>query len=146
MATPTCSRLQKKGRRPLPPCSVRHRTGRGDHARGVVRWKGRRCGPRFGLSRSRKNGTARKLVDGAYDDARHLAYFVGFAPASNPRVTAVVLINEPKGADAGGGLVAAPVFSRVVGGALRLLGVAPDLGTAPKLAKGVGQIAPGAAG
>lgn len=93
-----------------------------------------------------KTGTARKLVDGVYDDARHLAYFVGFAPASDPRVTAVVLINEPQEADAGGGLVAAPVFSRVVGGALRLLGVAPDLGTAPELANGAGNAAPGAAG
>lgn len=93
-----------------------------------------------------KTGTARKLVDGVYDDARHLAYFVGFAPASDPRVTAVVLINEPQEADAGGGLVAAPVFSRVVGGALRLLGVAPDLGTAPKFTKGAGNAVPGAAG
>jgi cell division protein FtsI (penicillin-binding protein 3) len=58
----------------------------------------------------------------------------------------VVLINEPEEADAGGGLVAAPVFSRVVGGALRLLGVAPDLGTSPQLANGLAAGVKGAAG
>jgi cell division protein FtsI (penicillin-binding protein 3) len=73
-----------------------------------------------------KTGTARKLGDAGYDDARHLAYFVGFAPVSSPRVAAVVLVNEPRVAHAGGGTVAAPVFSRVVAGALRLLNVPPD--------------------
>lgn len=73
-----------------------------------------------------KTGTVRKLGDDGYDDARHLAYFVGFAPVSDPRVTAVVLINEPRTLHSGGGAVAAPVFARVVAGALRLLNVPPD--------------------
>lgn len=148
MATPTLLKVAEKRAPPLTPVlSPDIAQAVATMLEGVVRLEGTALRAAIpGYRVAGKTGTARKLVDGAYDDARHLAYFVGFAPASNPRVTAVVLINEPKEADAGGGLVAAPVFSRVVGGALRLLGVAPDLGTAPKLAKGVGEIAPGAAG
>jgi cell division protein FtsI (penicillin-binding protein 3) len=72
-----------------------------------------------------KTGTVRKVGPEGYDDNRHIAYFAGFAPSDRPRVTAVVLINEPRVAHSGGGTVAAPVFARVVAGALRLLNVAP---------------------
>lgn len=73
-----------------------------------------------------KTGTVRKVGAGGYDDARHLAWFVGFAPVTAPRVAAVVLVNEPRTERSGGGAVAAPVFARVVAGALRLLAVPPD--------------------
>lgn len=73
-----------------------------------------------------KTGTARKVGAEGYDDARHLAWFVGFAPVTAPRIAAVVLVNEPQVERTGGGAVAAPVFARVVAGALRLLNVAPD--------------------
>jgi cell division protein FtsI (penicillin-binding protein 3) len=148
MATPTLLKVAEESPPPLAPVlDPAIAKAVATMLEGVVRSEGTALRAAIpGYRVAGKTGTARKLVDGVYDDARHLAYFVGFAPASNPRVTAVVLINEPKEADAGGGLVAAPVFSRVVGGALRLLGVAPDLGTAPKVAKGVGEIAPGAAG
>ena len=73
-----------------------------------------------------KTGTARKVGADGYDDERHLAWFVGFAPATAPRIAAVVLVNEPKVERTGGGAVAAPVFARVVAGALRLLAVPPD--------------------
>ncbi len=73
-----------------------------------------------------KTGTVRKVGRGGYDSQRHLAFFAGFAPAANPRVTAVVVINEPQGERTGGGQVAAPVFGRVVAGALRLLSEPPD--------------------
>lgn len=75
-----------------------------------------------------KTGTVRKVGPEGYDDDRHVAYFAGFAPSDRPRVTAVVLINEPRVAQSGGGAVAAPVFARVVAGALRLLNVAPSAG------------------
>jgi cell division protein FtsI (penicillin-binding protein 3) len=52
--------------------------------------------------------------------------FAGVAPATNPRLAAVVIIDEPSAGKYMGGDVAAPVFSAVVGGALRLLAVAPD--------------------
>jgi cell division protein FtsI (penicillin-binding protein 3) len=55
-----------------------------------------------------------------------MALFAGMAPASNPRLVMVVLIDEPQGQVQFGGKVAAPVFSRVMSGALRLLNIPPD--------------------
>jgi cell division protein FtsI (penicillin-binding protein 3) len=73
-----------------------------------------------------KTGTAHKLVDGVYSPNRYLSSFVGFAPVSNPRLVIAVMIDEPGAGDYYGGLVAAPVFASVMGGALRVLGVTPD--------------------
>jgi cell division protein FtsI (penicillin-binding protein 3) len=72
-----------------------------------------------------KTGTARKLSGGRYTN-RYFALFAGMAPASNPRLVMVVLIDEPKGGAYYGGTVAAPVFSATMGGALRILNVTPD--------------------
>lgn len=72
-----------------------------------------------------KTGTAHKLVDGRYVD-HYIASFVGFAPASNPRLVVAVMIDDPSGADYYGGEVAAPVFSKVTGAALRALNVPND--------------------
>ncbi len=73
-----------------------------------------------------KTGTIRKVSTGGYDESRHVALFAGFAPAHAPRVVVVVVIDEPAAGLIGGGSVAAPVFSRVVARALRILGVAPE--------------------
>jgi cell division protein FtsI (penicillin-binding protein 3) len=73
-----------------------------------------------------KTGTAWKATAGGYATDRYLAVFGGIAPASNPRLAAVVVIDEPGAGKYYGGEVAAPVFSGVVGGALRLLAVPPD--------------------
>ncbi|MBV6418540.1 MAG: Peptidoglycan D,D-transpeptidase FtsI [Steroidobacteraceae bacterium] len=73
-----------------------------------------------------KTGTAWKSNAGGYSTDRYMAVFGGVAPATNPRLAAVVIIDEPGAGRYYGGDVAAPVFSRVVGGALRLLAVAPD--------------------
>jgi cell division protein FtsI (penicillin-binding protein 3) len=72
-----------------------------------------------------KTGTAHKLEDGHYVN-RYIASFVGLAPASNPRLIVAVMINEPGGEQYYGGQVAAPVFSNVMGSALRLLNVPND--------------------
>ena len=72
-----------------------------------------------------KTGTAHKLENGRYVD-KYVASFVGLAPASNPRLIVAVTINEPAGQDYYGGLVAAPVFSNVMGASLRMLGVPND--------------------
>ncbi|MGI9321997.1 MAG: peptidoglycan D,D-transpeptidase FtsI family protein [Pseudomonadales bacterium] len=72
-----------------------------------------------------KTGTVRKLGEGGYRDNEHLAFFAGMAPLDNPRLVAVVLIDEPKTIQSGGGAVAAPVFSRVMSAALRILNVIP---------------------
>jgi cell division protein FtsI (penicillin-binding protein 3) len=86
-----------------------------------------------------KTGTAYKFIDGAYSTDRYTSVFAGVAPASAPRLAAVVVIDDPGAGQHLGGDVSAPVFSAVVGGALRLLGVAPDdLGapSAPPLLSG----------
>ena len=61
-----------------------------------------------------------------YEDTAHLAFFAGMTPAENPRLVAVVLINEPSSKEYGGGAIAAPVFARVMAGALRVLNVPPQ--------------------
>jgi len=74
-----------------------------------------------------KTGTAHKLTNhGTYDPNRYVGSFVGFAPVSNPRIVVAVMIDEPSAGVYYGGDVAAPVFSAVVGGALRTLNVEPD--------------------
>ena len=73
-----------------------------------------------------KTGTARKVAAGGYADDRHTAVFAGIAPVTTPRVVVVVIIDEPKGDVYYGGDVAAPVFSAVATGALRVLAVPPD--------------------
>ncbi|CAM4055763.1 peptidoglycan D,D-transpeptidase FtsI family protein [Bordetella muralis] len=73
-----------------------------------------------------KSGTARKIVDGKYSTQRYRSSFVGFAPVSNPRIVVAVSIDEPKVGGYYGGAVAAPVFSTIVGGSLRMMGVQPD--------------------
>lgn len=72
-----------------------------------------------------KTGTAHKLEDGHYVD-HYVASFVGFAPASNPRLVVAVMIDDPAGKDYYGGEVAAPVFSKVIGAALHALSVPND--------------------
>ena len=73
-----------------------------------------------------KTGTARVLGKEGYDDERHVAWFAGLVPASDPRIVMVVLINEPDSERTSGGKVAAPIFARVAERSLRLLGVPPD--------------------
>lgn len=72
-----------------------------------------------------KTGTARKLENGYYVN-KYISAFVGFAPVSNPRLVVAVMIDEPTAGKYYGGAVAAPVFSHVMSGALRLLAVPPD--------------------
>lgn len=73
-----------------------------------------------------KTGTVRKPIPGGYADDRYVALFAGIAPASQPRLVTVVVIDEPAGEDYYGGKVAAPVFSQIMAGALRLLNITPD--------------------
>ena len=72
-----------------------------------------------------KTGTAHKLEDGHYIN-RYVASFVGFAPASDPRLVVAVLIDDPAGADYYGGEVAAPAFSKIMAAALHALNVPND--------------------
>ena len=72
-----------------------------------------------------KTGTAYKLEGGQYV-RKYVASFVGFAPVSNPRLVVAIMIDEPGSGQHYGGDVAGPVFSKVMGGALRTLGIAQD--------------------
>ena len=73
-----------------------------------------------------KTGTVKKFAPGGYSEDKYLAVFSGIAPATKPRLAIVVVIDEPTNGEYYGGDLAAPVFSRVVAGALRILAVPPD--------------------
>ena len=73
-----------------------------------------------------KTGTVKKANAGGYTEKSYQAVFVGLAPVSNPRFVIAVMVDEPSAGKYYGGLVAAPVFSKVMAGALRVYGVAPD--------------------
>ena len=73
-----------------------------------------------------KTSTTQKLIDGVYREDLHRSMFVGFAPASNPKLAAVVLVDEPKAEQYYGGRVAAPAFREFISEALRILNVPPD--------------------
>lgn len=72
-----------------------------------------------------KTGTAKKAIAGGYGDD-YIGSFAGIGPISSPRLACVVIINEPTGDYYYGGEVAAPVFSSVMGAAMRLLNIPPD--------------------
>ncbi len=78
-----------------------------------------------------KTGTVRKLTANGYSEEKYVSWFAGFAPMSAPRLVMVVVVDESTHGGYFGGEVAAPVFGRVMTGALRLLDVPPD---APRLA------------
>ncbi len=75
-----------------------------------------------------KSGTARKTSVGTkgYAENSYRSLFAGFGPMSDPRYAIVVVIDEPSKAGYFGGLVSAPVFSKVMSGTLRLMNVTPD--------------------
>lgn len=74
-----------------------------------------------------KTGTVHRLAErGGYEPDRYISLFAGFAPVSDPRLVCVVIVNDPRGGVYYGGAIAAPVFSSVVRGALRLMNVPPD--------------------
>lgn len=75
-----------------------------------------------------KSGTARKTSVGTkgYAENSYRSLFAGFGPMSDPRYAIVVVIDEPTKAGYFGGLVSAPVFSKVMSGTLRLMNITPD--------------------
>jgi len=72
-----------------------------------------------------KTGTVKKAGRGGYT-RDYLSVFVGMAPASDPKLIIAVMVDSPQAGKYYGGLVAAPIFSKVMGGALRILQIAPD--------------------
>lgn len=79
-----------------------------------------------GYSIAGKTGTVHRVVDGVYSENQYTSLFAGMAPASDPKVVLVIVINNPKGDDYYGGLVAAPTFSKIMEGILRVRDIQPD--------------------
>ncbi len=79
-----------------------------------------------GYSVAGKTGTVHKTKAGGYADNRYVALFAGMIPAVRPKLVAVVMIDEPTQGRYFGGLVAAPVFSKIMTDAVRLLDIRPD--------------------
>ena len=73
-----------------------------------------------------KTGTAWKFAAGGYSKDKYISIFAGIVPASNPRLAAVVVIDEPSGELYYGSDVAAPVFADIMSESLRLLAIPPD--------------------
>ena len=72
-----------------------------------------------------KTGTAQKVVDGRYVQGKYVASFLGIAPADDPRVVVLVVIDEPDPANYYGGQIAAPVVGNILSDTLRYLKVQP---------------------
>ncbi len=79
-----------------------------------------------GYSSCGKTGTAQKFIDGHYSSSRYVASFIGFAPADDPELITLVVINEPRGGLYYGGYVAAPVYKEIMERSLIHLGVRQD--------------------
>ncbi len=77
-----------------------------------------------------KTGTAQKPGKGGYSAGKYIASFAGFAPADNPRVAVLVIIDEPQGATYYGGQIAAPIFKNITRDVLRYLNVPPRVNKA----------------
>jgi cell division protein FtsI (penicillin-binding protein 3) len=78
-----------------------------------------------GYTLAGKTGTSEKVIDGRYSKTRFIASFVGFAPAHEPELLVVIVVDEPEG-DYYGGSVAAPAFGEIATFALPYLGIAPQ--------------------
>ncbi len=74
-----------------------------------------------------KTGTASKVdpQTGQYSESAYVASFIGFAPASNPKLLCAVIVDEPQTGSIYGGTVAAPAFGQIMGFALPYLGIPP---------------------
>lgn len=77
-----------------------------------------------GYDLSGKTGTANIAIDGHYSDSAYVASFIGFVPASNPRLLVAVVVDQPHGSIYGGS-VAAPAFQKIVGWAVPYFGIDP---------------------
>lgn len=82
-----------------------------------------------------KSGTVHTVGKSGYEQSQYKAIFAGVAPVDKPEIALVVIIDSPAGAEYYGGEVAAPVFSRVVDGAMRLLNVSPEKGIAKSVSE-----------
>jgi cell division protein FtsI (penicillin-binding protein 3) len=96
-----------------------------DMLRGVFADGGTASGAAIpGYDLAGKTGTANEVINGQYSSSAYAASFIGFVPASHPRLLVAVMVDRPQGAIYGGS-VAAPAFQKIVGWAVPYLGVPP---------------------
>ncbi len=96
-----------------------------DMLRGVFADGGTASGAAIpGYDLAGKTGTANIVVNGHYSSTAYTASFIGFVPASHPRLLVAVIVDRPQGAIYGGS-VAAPAFQKIVGWAVPYLGISP---------------------
>ncbi len=91
-----------------------------------------------GLTIAGKTGTARVIVDGAYNKEIHRASFVGFFPAEKPSVAVMLMLARPK-AKGGSGAITTPIFKRL---AMRWMSSSPDALVTPQVASAAGASEP----
>ncbi|WFD09158.1 PASTA domain-containing penicillin-binding protein [Tepidibacter hydrothermalis] len=72
-----------------------------------------------------KTGTAQKVINGKYAKGKYISSFVGIAPADNPKVVVLVVVDEPNVQSYYGGSVAAPAVKDIIYNTLRYLNVKP---------------------
>ena len=73
-----------------------------------------------------KTGTANKVIDGVYGEGKYVASFIGIAPTTDPKITVLVVIDEPNPNNTYGGQIAAPVAGKVMDDVLHYLNISPD--------------------
>ncbi len=111
-----------RGRRILSPTAAAEVR---DMLRGVLADGGTASGAAIpGYDLAGKTGTANVVVNGSYSSNAYIASFIGFVPASHPRLLVAVMVDEPQGSIYGGS-VAAPAFQKIVGWAVPYLGITP---------------------
>ena len=111
-----------KGQRIISPTSAAQLR---DMLRGVLADGGTASGAAIsGYDMAGKTGTANVVVHGRYSSSEYIASFIGFVPASHPRLLVTVMVDRPKGSIFGGS-VAAPAFQKIVGWAVPYLGISP---------------------
>jgi cell division protein FtsI/penicillin-binding protein 2 len=97
-----------------------------DMLRGVLADGGTASGAAIpGWDLAGKTGTANEVINGTYSSTAYAASFIGFVPASHPRLLVAVMVDQPHGAIYGGS-VAAPAFQKIVGWAVPYLGISPN--------------------
>jgi cell division protein FtsI/penicillin-binding protein 2 len=108
--------------------------------RGVYADGGTASGARIsGWDLAGKTGTANVVVNGTYSKTEYIASFIGFVPASAPKLEVMVMVDEPSRGSIYGGAVAAPAFAQIVGSAVPYLGINPCPAPCPTVAASLAQ-------
>jgi cell division protein FtsI/penicillin-binding protein 2 len=111
-----------------------------DMLRGVYAEGGTASGAAIqGWDLAGKTGTASVVVNGKYSSSEYIASFVGFVPASAPKLEVMVMVDEPSQGSIYGGAVAAPAFAQIVGSAVPYLGINPCPAPCPTVATSLAQ-------